>query len=164
MKFVGIFFPKNIYNSLFSRCYFCGQKFLLPQELSRHIRDKICKANDKCPREDANVRSKSLSTISLLELPIITDISHDDEVTKLIDASEQFKRGDSTTSLNVDALVQDNYMIIEHGTELNLSQAGPTHDHEEGTTSGEVDHPVLWGCKQCDFRFVYAINVSFYNI
>lgn len=126
-------FPQIFVNLDTFRCYFCGAKFILPQELSRHIRDKTCKSddNDKCPDDDTCHETGSLSTLSLLELPIITDMS---------------------TSVNVNGLDQDNYMIIEHATELNLNQSDSSKN--EASTSGEGDHSVLWGCKQCDFRYV----------
>lgn len=106
--------------------------------MSRHIRDKICKADEKCLENDTCHETEGLSALSLLELPIITDIS-----------------------TPVNTLVQDNYMIIEslnqpiieHGTELNLNETDEPKN-EAASTSGEGDHPILWGCKQCDFRFV----------
>lgn len=105
----------------------------MPQELSRHIRDKTCKVEDSCPDGDtcheteSAIETGELNTLSLLELPIITN---------------------------------DNYMIVEHGTEINLNQtdAPRNAENEEASTSAESDHPVLWGCKQCDFRFVNSSN------
>lgn len=125
-------------------CYFCGQKFILPQELSRHIRDKVCKADEKTSRSDLCHDAESLNPLSLLELPIVTEISQDDEVKQLMVASDA-----PTTSADaeaVDSLVQDDYVVIEHGAELGTENDSHPKDHGE--------HSVLWGCKQCDFRFV----------
>lgn len=88
--------------------------------------------------------AESLNPLSLLELPIVTEISQDDEVTKLMVASDA-----PTTSADaeaVDSLVQDDYVVIEHGAELGPGNDSHPKDHGE--------HSVLWGCKQCDFRFV----------
>lgn len=127
----------------FSRCYFCGQKFSLPQELSRHIRDKVCKSNDKIQSVDECHEHESLSTISLLDLPIITEIPDDAEVTNLIAASQNH----NTTA---ESLTKNDFMIIEHETNLSVSE----QQQQQQCKDNDEEHPVLWGCKQCDFRFV----------
>lgn len=107
---------------------------------------------DKSPSDDVCHESAgSLNPMSLLDLPIITDISQDVEVTKMIATtqSDQPTTSVAATVITVESLVQDNYVLIEHGTE----DAHPKEDTE---------HPVLWGCKQCDFRFVR--NTYTYNI
>lgn len=129
-------------------CYFCGQKFILPQELSRHIRDKICKRENTTTNEDM---CHEADPMSLLELPIITDISQDVEVTKLIATPQSDPmQNDPMTSLDASAkaesLMSDDYVIIEHAAELNVD--------EDAEARGEAEHSVLWGCKQCNFRFV----------
>lgn len=143
------------------RCYFCGQKFILPQELSRHIRDKVCKTNEKCQSDETacNDDTESFSEMSLLELPIITDIAQDDVVVPAHnDAAPSTSMGaDSsstvaTTITVADALVDDNYMIIEHDSELSLEVS--TRSKSEPNNSTGTEHSILWGCKQCDFRLV----------
>lgn len=133
------------------RCYFCAKTFILPQELSRHIRDKVCKTDEKPPSAEVCDETDSLNPISLLELPIITDISNDVEVTKLIVTSQN----DASTSVDstaVESLVQENYMIIEHGTDLDLDERQHhSKDIQAGPSSGN-EHKILWGCKQCEFR------------
>lgn len=59
------------------RCYLCGQKFILPQELSRHIRDKVCKCDEMKSIESVGDSEQNLNSLSLLELPIITDMSQE---------------------------------------------------------------------------------------
>lgn len=130
----------------------------MPQELSRHIRDKVCKTNEKCQSEEAcNVDDDdddagSFSEMSLLELPIITDMAQDVvDVPKLIDTSHN----EATTSLDADnssAAVEENYMIIEHGSELSLEVS--TQSKTEQNDSTDTVQSILWGCKQCDFRLV----------
>ncbi|XP_031619231.1 zinc finger protein 91 [Contarinia nasturtii] len=134
-------------------CYFCGQKFILPQELSRHIRDKVCKTDDRTPNEDMCHESDSLNPMSLLELPIITDITQDVEVTKLV-VAQQNDQMTVDTSVTVESLVPDDYVIIEHGAELNLDE----------DPRGEAEHSVLWGCKQCDFRTQYQAECIFHEM
>lgn len=150
----------------------CGQKFILPQELSRHIRDKVCKTNEKCQNEEAcndddddDDGAGSFSEMSLLELPIITDISQDvvAEVPKLIDTShDEAAASVVDTNTNnaaatgggdaVDSLAEENYMIIEHGSELSLEVS--TESKTEPNDSADTVQSILWGCKQCDFRLV----------
>lgn len=130
----------------------------MPQELSRHIRDKVCKTNEKCQSEEAcNDDAESFSEMSLLELPIITDIAQDVEVPKLIDTSHN----DATTSVATDnnaaatvadSLADENYMIIEHDSELGLEVS--TQSKTEQNDSTGTEQSILWACKQCDFRLV----------
>lgn len=131
------------------RCYFCAEKFILPQELSRHIRDKVCKPDDKTPNDDVCHESGSLNPMSLLELPIITDISHDVGVPKLI--TSQNVPSTSVDASTVESLVEENFMIIEHGSELDLDDSHH-HSKDEAGPSTETEHKILWGCKQCEFR------------
>lgn len=129
----------------------------MPQELSRHIRDKVCKTNEKCQNKEAcNVDDDddagSFSEMSLLELPIVTDMAQDVvDVPKLIDTS----RNEATTSMDAgtsNAAVEENYMIIEHGSELSLEES--TQSKTEQNDSTDTVQSILWGCKQCDFRLV----------
>lgn len=132
----------------------------MPQELSRHIRDKVCKTNEKCQSEEAcNDDAESFSEMSLLELPIITDIAQDVEVPKLIDTSHN----EATTSVDtdnnaaaavgaVDSLAEKNYMIIEHDNELGMEVS--TQSKTEQNDSTGTEQSILWACKQCDFRLV----------
>lgn len=116
--------------------------------MSRHIRDKVCKTDEKTPNDGICDETDSLNPMTLLELPIITDISHDVEVAKLIVTHQN----DPSTSVNaVESLVREDYMIIEHETELHLDES---HHQEEAGPSyeAETEHKILWGCKQCEFR------------
>lgn len=136
----------------------------MPQELSRHIRDNVCKTNEKCRSEEAacNDDAESFSEMSLLELPIITDITQDDVVVpKLIDATHDDATPSSSMSTDntttvattitvADALVEENYMIIEHDSELSLEVSTQSKSDQNDSTGTEQS--ILWGCKQCDFR------------
>lgn len=145
----------------------------MPQELSRHIRDKVCKTTEKyqneeaCNDDDNDEDAESFSEISLLELPIITDMAQDVEVPKLIDTSHN-EATTSSSSVNadtnndavaaaaadaVDSLTEENYMIIEHDSELSLEVS--TQSKTEQNDSPGTVQSILWGCKQCDFRLVY---------
>lgn len=132
------------------RCYFCGKKFIFPQELSRHIRDRVCKADVKPQSE-----TESISTLSLLELPIVTDIGHDEDVSKLVTTSNSeppTSSANAETEPSTEPLIEGNFMIISHETEIGFG--------ESSESKNDVDHPsvvepsILWGCKQCDFRYV----------
>lgn len=122
----------------------------MSQELSRHIRDKVCKNINKNSSEEIVCHeNENLNTMSLLELPIITDISEDVEVAKFIVASQT----NSTTSMDVasESLVQESFMIIDNDA---LSLDDDVQSKSVDGPSSEAEHPILWGCKQCDFRFV----------
>lgn len=122
----------------------------MPQELSRHIRDKVCKTDDKQRNDDICHTGDSLNPMSLLELPIITDISQDVDVTKF-EITSQNNPSTSLDATTVESLAQEDYMIIEHGTELDLGESH--HDlKDEAGPSSEAEPKILWGCKQCEFR------------
>lgn len=113
----------------------------MPQELSRHIRDKVCKADTKIEPEEAH----NLSTMSLLDLPIITDIGQDVDVTKLIISSEK------VASAAAGSLAEEDYLIIGTASELGSEECSQVKNN---VNSSGAEHAILWGCKQCDFRFV----------
>lgn len=120
----------------------CGQKFVLPQELSRHIRDKVCKSDEEnFTTESVDHHADGLSTISLLELPIITELPHDVEVSEII-VTEKDKNEPSTSA------------ITEHGYSMseNATKEENATSYTEGEHQKSIDTPTLWGCKQCDFR------------
>lgn len=89
--------------------------------------------------------------MSLLELPIISDISQDDGVTSDLNVTSQNDPSKSVEATTVESLVHENYLIIEHASELELSES---HDQlkDQAGPSSEVEHKILWGCKQCEFR------------
>lgn len=91
--------------------------------------------------------------MTLLELPVITEISHSEGAPKLIVASPN----DQSTLENTvtESGSEGNFMIIGPGTESSTGES--SQPKEEHTYSSEIVHPILWGCKQCDFRFVEYI-------
>lgn len=109
----------------------------------------MCKSDTK--NESVETETESLSTMSLLELPIITDIGHDENVSKLIVTTHN---NPSTSSANTAAepLVDANFMIIGHETEIDLAESSNIKNDVNHPSGAE--HSILWGCKQCDFRFV----------
>lgn len=127
------------------RCYLCGRKFILPQELSRHIRDKVCKCDEVKITDTHNIdHSDALASTSLLELPIISDISHESGISELIVASQSEPKP-STSAMSAEN-AKETYMIIETENEKK-SQSIDSNDDQliDGI-------PVLWACRQCDFR------------
>lgn len=124
----------------------------MPQELSRHIRDKVCKTDRKPPSDEVCHEEDGLNSMSLLEFPIISDISQDDGVTTDLIVTSQSDPSTSEEATAVASLVHENYLIIEHPTELELAQS---HDQlkDEAGPSSEVEPKILWGCKQCEFRY-----------
>lgn len=132
------------------RCYLCAQKFILPQELSRHIRDKVCKTENKPPDDDVCHDEDDLNSMSLLELPIIEDMSQDDGVTTDLIVTSQSDPSTSEEATTVETF-HENYLIIEHATELELAESHEQLKHKAGSSS-EVEQKILWGCKQCEFR------------
>lgn len=120
-------------------CYFCGQKFILPQELSRHIRDKVCKCEETNPSDCVDESNQNLNSMSLLEMPIITDISKETEVTELMDPTQL----EPSTSSACEA--DENYMIVTENDSKNFETS------EEHLQFND-DTPVLWACRQCEFR------------
>lgn len=140
------------YICLTIRCYLCGRRFILPQELSRHIRDKVCKTNDDQRQQHSPHQQKqhsadavdasvdSLSPMSLLQLPIITDISQDDDVVEVIGSKSEPCASLDRSPGHPDSLTADQPDVADAS-----EKAG------EATAEGGAA-PVLWGCKQCDFR------------
>lgn len=122
---------------IFFRCYLCGQKFIFPQELSRHIRDKVCKYEELHTSVENSKQRQS--GVSLLELPIIIDMAHDVAVPDLI----------------VDVQPHSEIVHIENdenNAEIELKSQedlGPINEITEGSTD---EMSVLWACRQCDFR------------
>lgn len=107
----------------------------------------------KIESEEACHEAENLSTMSLLELPIITDIEQDEEVTKLI-VSTHHDPSTSSVTTTAGAASEGDYMIIGHGTETELSLGESSKIKNEASHPSEAEHAILWGCKQCDFRFV----------
>lgn len=114
----------------FFRCYLCGQKFIFPQELSRHIRDKVCKYEELHTSVENSVQGQS--GVSLLELPIITDMTHDVTVPDLIVSSQPQPK-----IVHIE--------IAENNTENDFKS-----QKDLGLVNDEMS--VLWACRQCDFR------------
>lgn len=115
---------------VFFRCYLCGQKFIFPQELSRHIRDKVCKYEELHTSVESSEQGQSAE--SLLELPIITDMAHDVAVPDLI--------VDSNTHSEIAYMEKD----LKSKEDLGLIN--------ENTECSTDEMSVLWACRQCDFR------------
>lgn len=86
---------------------------------------------------------ESLSAM-LLDLPIITQ---DTEPTSLLVTSQS--EPSTSVKVTVESLVEENFMIIEHEPDLVDEQ---THSKDDAVQLN--DERILWGCKQCDFRFV----------
>lgn len=122
---------------VFFRCYLCGQKFIFPQELSRHIRDKVCKYKE-LNKSIENLDQRQ-SGVSLLELPIITDIAHDVAVPDFIVGSQPHS----------DILHMEN---VENNTENDLKSQENVGTVNENTDGFTDEMSVLWACRQCDFR------------
>lgn len=134
-------------NKHFSSCYFCGRKFILPQELSRHIRDKVCKTNaNQNLAEVVDHQADSLNPMSLLDLPIITDISHENQVNELLESTQT----EPSTSSAIETLPSQSYLMIDTKNEMKLDEIA--HSMDNNTNNPHNDTPTLWGCKQCDFR------------
>lgn len=117
----------------FFRCYLCGEKFTFSQELSRHIRDKVCKY------EELNTSVDDLeqehSSISLLKLPIITDMAHDVAVPELIVSSQPH-----TENMHSESVDNDN------------TENDSKTQENSGLNNESTGMPVQWACRQCDFR------------
>lgn len=122
---------------VFFRCYLCGQKFIFPQELSRHIRDKVCKYEELHTSVESSEQEQS--GVSLLELPIITDMAHDVAVPDLIVSSEPHSE-----ILHMES--------VENDTENDLKSQEDLSSINENTESATDEISVLWACRQCDFR------------
>lgn len=133
---------------MYSRCYFCGQKFTLPQELSRHIRDKVCKTDEKNQIEVCH-EAETLNAMSLLDLPIITDIPQDADL--LVTSHQSHASTSAGETATETATVEEKFMIIEHGSDLNMDEQSQSNAKNH---SNDEDQTILWGCKQCEFRFV----------
>lgn len=87
--------------------------------------------------------------MSLLELPIITDIEQDEVVTKLIISSHNESPTSSSAAAD-ESQAEANYMIV--GDELIPEES--SHGKDNANKSTDAEQTILWGCKQCDFRFV----------
>lgn len=115
----------------------------MPQELSRHIRDKVCKTNDDQQHHSADgtdQSSDSLNPMLLLDLPIVTDIKQDTEIIMSTNT-------DPSTSSPIEQLPSKPLLLtIDNQNVANVSE-NTSDTNAEGSTT-----PVQWGCKQCEFR------------
>lgn len=121
----------------FFRCYLCGRKFIFPQELSRHIRDKVCKYEELHTSVDNAEQGQS--SVSLLELPIITDMAHDVAVPDLIVGSQPHSKIVDMESVEINT----------ENDSKSQEDLGPIDENPEHSTD---EMSVLWACRQCDFR------------
>lgn len=89
-----------------------------------------------------NASGDSLNPMSLLQLPIITDIRQEDNVAEVI-----VPKTEPTTSLASEHSASDSNSL----TPDNQDVADASEKADDANTEGATA-PVLWGCKQCDFR------------
>lgn len=79
-------------------CYMCGENYVLPQELSRHIRDEVCRQ----PKPNAIKPDSSPTSTSMIELPIVplcdsdaAAVAESRETECLIEDSDVFVDGEN---------------------------------------------------------------------
>lgn len=119
----------------------------------------MCKCGTKNETVEGSHETESLSPMSLLELPIITDIGQDEDVSKLIVTTHNIP---SQSSVSTEPLAEENFMTVGHETEVDM--AGSTNIKTDVNHSSGAESSILWGCKQCDFRFVNTNSyTSFYT-
>lgn len=119
---IGIFSPTN-------RCYLCGEKFVLAQELSRHIRDNVCQKSDDASLAGEETSSVGMTTISMIELPIINLC--------------ELETTSTATTMAADCVEM-------------AEEAEECLDDDENvfTEVEQLEIPLdEWGCKQCDFKW-----------
>lgn len=85
----------------------------------------------------------SLDPLSLLDLPIITDIAPADDVTELI---AHMKR-EPSIDVGDQLPGESNFLTIDNHNAADVSEKAAA-----STNAEDCKTPVLWGCKQCDFR------------
>lgn len=160
-------FP-NIYEILISElfsCGRCGEKFPLPQEVSRHVRDKVCKFY----RTKNTVQSPTTtSTITSNEAPQSIQTSSLALITPNLNKCESFE------SFSVNDEVTENSSCLVVGQRLDLIEnnltdiLSPTtsyqittyNEHEESEFEmmlGEVESDektveISFACKWCEFK------------
>lgn len=105
--------------------------------MSRHIRDKVCKYKEL--HTSVKNSEQDPSGVSLLELPIITDMAHDVAVPDLIVGAEPHS----------EFLYMES---VENNTENDLKSQENLSSVNENTESATDDISVLWACRQCEFR------------
>lgn len=134
-------------------CYYCGQKFILSQELSRHIRDKICRRADEEITGDEPMAHSPVE-----DLPIVTATSHF-EVQPLTPA--EISSFECATPGPSNTFADDNSIEVLEDSSYTIGDAddkGTEEDYAEKTDTATT----YWGCKQCDFRyeilFMFAIQ------
>lgn len=82
-------------------------------------------------------------------VPKSIDTSHNEATTSM--DTDNATAAASTITVG-DSMVEGNYMIIEHDSELSLDVSVQSKPEQNDTTATEQS--ILWGCKQCDFRLV----------
>lgn len=105
----------------------------------------MCKCEEIKLIEGVAASEQSLNSISLLELPIITDMSHEVVVSDLIDATES--EAGATSATNADDTGEH---LMNTGNELKSHEHLQSIDDFTNRSNNEI--PVLWACRQCDFR------------
>lgn len=119
-------------------------EFVLSQELSRHIRDKVCKT-DASQTQVVKSERVHLTGISLKESPIEIDSNQLDiasSSTNEATAIDIELRNENSLCDNSSNKINDNIP-----TEFIISATDAIVENIDTNIE-----KTLWGCKQCDFR------------
>lgn len=124
------------------RCYFCGQKFVLSQELSRHIRDRVCK-------NEEIIGDETISFTHVNELSTATATTHF-EVQPMTSAEISTYKCHTPGPSNTFA--DDNSIEVLEDSSYTIGDIDEKATEKEYLNKMETAI-TYWGCKQCDFRY-----------
>lgn len=135
----------------------CGMKFALPQEISRHVRDKVCKFYNlnKAIQSSPTCSSSEGATTSqtTTKFPVIT--SNSIKYQTLVDCG-----ADNDKVLESPCIMSQDMDLIENNLNDILSptfQMNTSNDNDFETIIGEIDAneqavEIHFTCKLCTFR------------
>lgn len=128
----------SLIHSFTHSCSNCGKSFILPQELCRHTRDKLCSIKMKQPSASTSTEFKVVQTLTT-DNGYILKSQTATEVESIVSA------GDATTTVPSSSNIKlEIYDQLLEETTVTTENTVDKHDHNSVFQLSYI-------CEQCDF-------------